>query len=212
MFDDDYENTIKKVFLQQVSDALKKDPKNLAKHMEDLGFTWFSDDEDDQEEREEQSAKPDNPNQELLVAYFDGHIDLSEDLLEVFFIEKYSESPNYPLFRKYFKSGNHPLKRLILLGMEEDPTDVDLLDDLSYFSEFSNISGLLIDKYLRACDETQVESDFEQLAIDFFYNTVVFGYDAIHELTQRFDADPYKSQSIQKVIQEIDSDPEPIEF
>ena len=50
---------------EQVSKAIKENPKNWANGLEDLGFHWF-DDEDDPEEVEESLAKPENLDQELL--------------------------------------------------------------------------------------------------------------------------------------------------
>ena len=94
------------------------------------------------EELEEKLAKPENPNQELLIAYFEGDLELSDQMLDAFLTEKNSDAPNYPLFRKYFKSGNENLKRLIISGLKRSPADMGFLSDLTFFHEFKNTKAL----------------------------------------------------------------------
>ena len=103
MIDDDYEKIRREIVFEKVAKALKKDPKNWTKEVEELGFEWFDDDNGDEEEVEEKLAKPENSNQEFLVNYFEGDIELSDQVLDAFLTEKDSDEPNYPLFRKYFK-------------------------------------------------------------------------------------------------------------
>ena len=171
MIDDDYEKVKRNLVFKQVSAVFKKDRKNWAKHIEELGFTWI-DDEDDHEKIEKQVAKPKNSNQETLVAFFDSEMSPSNELLDMFLTEKEPETPNYPLFRKYFKQGNENLKQLILFGLEKYPSNIGLLIDLSFFSWIHGILGEVIERYLFACDFEQGLKNFEELVNDFYYNTV----------------------------------------
>lgn len=209
---DDYEKMRRERVAKQVSDVFKKDPKNLIKHMEELGFTWVDDDEDNQEELEEQHSKPENQNQELLVAYFHGEIGQSDSLVQLFKSEKESDCPNYPLFRKYFKQGNQNLKKLLVFGLAANPTDIALLNDLSFFHWENGILGEVIQYYLKACDLEQDENKFKELAKDFYYNTVDDNYDALYELKQMHQLESPKGMIIQQISQEIESESEIIEF
>jgi len=212
MMDDDYEKMRRELLVKQVSEVFKKDPKNHIRHMEELGFTWVDDDEDDQEEVEEQQSKPENQNQELLVAYFHGEIGLADSLLELFKSEKESDNPNYPLFRKYFKRGNQNFKKPLLLGLADNQTDIGLLNDLSFFHWENGILGELIQCYLKACDLEQEENRFKELAKDFYYNTVDDNYDALYELKQLYQPDSPKGKITQQICRDIESEPEKIEF
>ena len=96
--------------------------------------------------------------------------------------------PNLPLIRKYFKKANPYLKAILLKGLSRHPTDVDLLDDLAYFSEFDSMLGELICFYREAC---LLETDMERFSVlvqDFHLNTFEQGYDALHELSALFTA------------------------
>ena len=152
MIDDDYEKLKREIVFEKAAKAIKEDPKNWIKQLEDIGFEYFDDGDGDEEELEEKLAKPENPNQVLLVDYFEGETELSDQMPDVFLTEKDSDSPNYPLFRKYFKGGNENLKRLIISGLKRSPADIGLLSDLAFFHEFKNILGELIGYYLIACD------------------------------------------------------------
>jgi len=134
MSDDDFEKLRRELVFEQVSKAIKENPKNWASKLEELGFQWV-DDECDEEEVEENLAKPENLDQELLVAYFEGAAKLSEQVLDTYLAEKESATPNYPLIRKYFKRGNEHLRRLLIFGLERRPTDIGLLNDLGFFHE-----------------------------------------------------------------------------
>jgi hypothetical protein len=112
--DDDYERIKNEIKFEQVAKTIKEDPKNWSSRLEKVGFTWVDDVYGDEEELEERSAKIENINQEFLVDYFNGHINLADAVLKAFLEERNSDNPNYPLFRKYFKSGNDLLKQLIL--------------------------------------------------------------------------------------------------
>jgi len=211
MSEDDSEKLKREIIFEQVSKAIKEDPKNWRSKLEDLGFQWF-DDGDDSEEVEEKLAKPENPNQELLVGYFEGSIKLSDHVLDSFLAEKESTNPNYPLIRKYFKKGNENLKKLLIFGLEKNPTDIGFLNDLGFLQEFKNILGELIQFYLNACEKEQDPNNFEELVIDFCCYTEPNGFDALHELEQKFGPDSDKVKIIQKIRQEQKSEPESIEF
>jgi len=71
MIDDDYEKLKREIVFEKAAKAIKEDPKNWIKQLEDLGFEYFDDGYGDEEELEEKLAKPENPNQELLVDYFE---------------------------------------------------------------------------------------------------------------------------------------------
>jgi hypothetical protein len=209
--DDDFEKLKRELIFERVSKAIEKDPKNWTSQLEDLGFQWF-DDEDDQEEVEEELAKPENVNQEFLVGYFEGYINLSDQVLYSFFAEKNSSTPNYPLIRKYFKKGNENLRRLLIYGLEKTPTDIDLLNDLGFFSEFRNILGDLIQFYLKACKEEKDMSKFEELVRDFYYYTEPDGFDALYEIEHQIPPESDKRKIIEKTRQELELESESIKF
>ena len=62
MSDDDFEKLRRELVFEEVSKAIKENPKNWASKLEELGFQWV-DDEYDEEEVEENIAKPENLNQ-----------------------------------------------------------------------------------------------------------------------------------------------------
>ena len=192
MIDDDYEKIKREIVFEKAAKAIKEDPKNWIKQLEDIGFEYFDDGYGDEEELEEKLAKPENPNQELLVDYFEGDIELSDQMLDAFLTEKDSDSPNYPLFRKYFKSGNENLKRLIISGLKRSPAAIGLLSDLAFFHEFKNILSELIEYYLIACDHEQNLQNFEKLALQFYYDTDPDGFDALYELSEKYRPDSDK--------------------
>ena len=65
MIDDDYEKIRREIVFEKVAKAIKEDPKNWGKQIEDLnlGFTWVDDGYGDEEELEEELAQPENYNQ-----------------------------------------------------------------------------------------------------------------------------------------------------
>ena len=211
MFDDDFEKLRRKLVFEQVSKAMKEDPKNWTSRLEELGFQWF-DDENDEEQLEEDLAKPENPNQELLEGYFNGYVKFSDQVLNSFLAEKESATPNYPLIRKYFKKGNENLKRLLIYGLEKKPTDIDLLNDLGFFHEFKNMLSELIQLYLKACEEEQDMNNFKEIVLNFHYDTEPDGFDALYELEQQIDPVSDKGKILQKIRQEQELEPETIEF
>ena len=211
MADDDFEKLRRELVFKQVSKAMKGRPKNWASKLEELGFEWV-DDESDEEEVEENIAKPENLDQELLVAYFEGAAKLSDQVLDTYLAEKESATPNYPLIRKYFKRGNEHLRRLLMFGLERRPTDISLLNDLGFFHEFRNILADLIHYYLKACKEEHDMSNFEELVLSFYYDTVPDGFDAFYELEQHIAPGSDKAIIVQKVRKEQALEPECVKF
>lgn len=211
MTDDDFEKLKREIVFERVAKAVSKDPKNWADRLEDLGFQWF-DDEDDHEENEEAAAIPENQNQELIVGYFEGTEDPSKKVLTAYIEETESENPNYPLFRRYFKKGNPNLKNLIMNGLQTKPTDRGLLGDLGYFHENRNILAELIRFYLKACEKEQDMNRFEKLVLNFYYDTHPDGFDALQELGSLYPPDSTKGKILQKIRQELESEPEVVRF
>jgi hypothetical protein len=206
--DDDSEEKRRKLAFEKVSRAIKKDPRNWVANLQELGFQWF-DDETDEEEDEERAATIANDNQKQVVAYLEGETALSEDILDAYLAEKNSESPNYPLFRRYFKRANANLKELLMFGLERHPTDMGLLGDLAYFHEFGSLLGELIQAYIRACEMESEPDRFMELVTCFYLHTEPDGYDALHELEQVYRPGSAKWTIIQRVRKELESDPEP---
>ena len=211
MSDDDFEKLRRELVCEGVSKAIKENPKNWASKLEELGFQWV-DDEYDEEEVEENIAKPENLNQELLVAYFEGAAKLSEQVLDTYLAERESATPNYPLIRKYFKRGNEHLRRLLIFGLERRPTDIGLLNDLGFFHEFRSILADLIHYYLKACKEEHDMGNFEDLALTFYYGTVPDGFDALYELEQHIATGSDKAKIVQKIRQGQKLEPECVKF
>jgi hypothetical protein len=100
----------------------------------------------------------------------------------------------------------------LIYGLEKTPTDIDLLNDLGFFSEFRNILGDLIQFYLKACKEEKDMSKFEELVRDFYYNTEPDGFDALYELEQQIPPESDKRKIIEKTRQELELESEPIKF
>ena len=173
----------------QVSEIIKKYPRDYRERLEEAGFEWQDDEYDqlfEEEDQEERAAVPETDNQRRLVHYLDTGGPVSRRILDAYLEERYSETSNIPLIRKYFKRANPNLKAILLKGLAGDPTDLDLLDDLSYFSEFDSMLGELIHFYTDACLKESDMERFSMLAQDFHLNTYDQGYDALHELTTLF--------------------------
>jgi len=208
---DDFEKVRRGLVFEQVSKAIKENPKNWVNKLEELGFQWV-DDEYDEEEVEEDIARPENVNQELLVAYFEGAVKFSEQVLEAYLAERASPTPNYPLIRKYFRMGNNHLKELLIFGLEKRPTDIGLLNDLGFFHEFSSMLADLTHYYLRACKEEHDMSNFEELVLSFYDDTVPDGFDAFYEVEQHIAPGSEKAKIVQKMRKEQALEPECVKF
>jgi hypothetical protein len=203
MFDDDFEVKRRKEVIAKVAKAIRENTENCMEKLSELGFTWF-DDETDDEADEERSATIRNDNEKLLVAYFEGEAELSDKILDAFLAEKNSDSPNYPLFRVYFKKGNDNLKRMLMYGLEKYPTDIGLLGDLGYFNEFRNVLVDLIKAYILACGKEHDLDRFRELVMSFYLDTDLGGFDALYELEQVCSPGSGKWEIIQDVRKEIE--------
>ena len=190
----------------QVSEIIKNHPNDYRERLEEIGFEWQDDEPDllyEEEAKEEHVAVPETESQRRLVYYLDTGGPVTRQVLDAYLEERYSETSNLPLIRKYFKQANPNLKAILLKGLAADPTDLDLLDDLSYFSEFDSILGELIHFYTDAClKETDIER-FSLLAQDFHMNTYDQGYDALHELVTIFQSGT-KGAVVQQLSETID--------
>ncbi len=184
---------------ERINEIFRTKPEYIRMELATLGFGWLDDEYPDEVE-EENNAAPENEDQKLLVAYFNGEIDLSDELVEVFLKEKQSDRPNYTLFRRYFRQGNVNLKALICHGLEMDPTNEGFLNDLSLIHEFHPMLGELIERYIEACRIQEDLDSFSELAQDFFYNTTLDGYEAYHALKEIYGSDTPKGKVIDSLV------------
>jgi len=184
---------------ERINEIFRKRPEHYRTELAMLGFEWLDDDCPDEVE-EENNAAPENKDQELLVAYFNGEVELSDELVEVFLKEKLSNRPNYALLRRYFRQGNGNLKTLIYHGLEIDPTDDGFLNDLSLIHEFHPMLGELIERYTEACRIQEDLDSFSELAQDFFYNTTLDGYEAYYALKEIYGSDTPKGKVIDSLV------------
>lgn len=197
----DYEKLRHEMIRDKVGGAIKENPGNYRKALEEIGFTWF-DDGCSSEEEEESVARPENDRQRLLVTYFDGKAELSAAILNALQAERDSEAPNYPLIRRYFRAANPRLKKLILSGLESNPANSDLLTDLVFFNEFNHDLPELVDLFIRACTITDDLQEFSEIALEFYYSALADGYDALYALRDIFAAGSDKRKIIDYLIME----------
>ena len=189
-----------KIKMDKVDEVFRTQPDNYISALEELGFTYY--DDDDYEEVEEAEAQPENQNQNDLVAYFDGRKEFSDRMLKIYFEEQAVENPNLPLVRKYFKAANQNLKSLILYGLDHYPGRLDLLSDLGYFHEFENMLGTVITYYTRACVNQENLETFADIAQEFYYTTLPDGYEALYALRDLFEPGTDKREIIEILIAE----------
>ena len=188
------------IIRDQVDRIIKKYPKDYISKLEEIGFV-FHDDEKDEEELEEEAAKPLNASQELLVSFFEGEIPLSNETCEFFLEERRSPNPNYPLLRKYFKSGNKNLLSLILHGLDLFPVSEELLSDLAFFHEYYGMLQILIDRYMTACENQENLEAFSDMVMEFYYSTGSDEYDVLHALIKKFPVGTNKRKVIDFLIE-----------
>jgi len=184
---------------ERINEIFRTKPEHYRTELAMLGFEWLEEEYPDEVE-EENNAAPENKNQELLIAYFNGEVEFSDELVEVFLKEKLRNRPNYALLRRYFRQGNGNLKSLIHHGLEMDPTDDGFLNDLSLIHEFHPMLGELIERYIEACRIQEDLDSFSELAQDFFYNTSLDGYEAYHALKEIYASDTPKGKVIDSLV------------
>lgn len=195
----------------QVNQVFRDRPEDYLSKLEEMGFVYQDDDELDKEERDEAAAKPLNSNQKQLVSYFNGEIPLSQKTLEIFLEERRRPKPNYPLFRKYFKSSNAHLLSLILHGLQLTPVSDELLSDLAYFHEFKGILRLLVDHFMIACEKQENLEVFSEIVQEFYYTTTPDGFDAFYELREKFPVGTRK-RAVIDFLEEAAVDDEDVKF
>jgi len=205
MFDDTAEKKKHRLVFEKVARAIQENPDNFLEKMDKLGFRWV-DDEVDDEDVEEKAATIRNDSEKRLVGYFEGEIDLSDQVLDTYLAETASDSLNIPLLKSYFKKGNERLKELLLYGLEKRPTDIDLLSDLAYYHDFRNVLGELIQAYLRACEKESDPDRFSQMVMSFCLDTEPDGFDAFHELEHVYRPGSSKWTLIQSVRRVLESE------
>jgi hypothetical protein len=192
----------------RVAEIFKNYPQDYRQRLEEVGYVWQDDEYDllyEEETNEERQAVPETENQRNLVHFLEHGGPVNRQVIEAYLQERYTQTPNLPLIRKYFKQANVNLKAILLAGLSANPTDLDLLDDLSYFSEFDSMLGELIHFYKNACmRETDMER-FSLLAQDFHMNTYDQGFDALYELHTIFQSG-VKGAVIQHLAETIDDD------
>ena len=198
-FDDDEEYNFA-ARAKEVSEIFKRSPHNTIDEIEKLGFSYEIDDSDEEILAEEKAAIALNTNQQILVDFFNEQIPPNETLLTLWQQETEGEEINFPLFRRYFRGGNKQLKALFLFGLDQNPTDIKLLDDLSFMHEFSPMLKELIARYVLACDQENDEEKFAELAQDFDNNMGNSGYEALHALSLRYPANSFKSRCVKNLI------------
>lgn len=169
---------------EEVKHIFKEHPNYYISKLEELGFAYH-DDEFDPEEIEEATAHPKNANQEYLISFLEGDIPLSTHIITVFLEERRSSTPNYPLFRRYFKEGNKHLLSLLLHGLQLYPVLDELLCDLAFYHEFQPVLEEVVRCYLIACEKQENLEIFGEYVLDFHYATVSSGFDAFNELRNR---------------------------
>ena len=192
--------------LAQVNEIIKNHPRDYRERLEAIGYVWQDDHDDalyEAEIQEEQVAVPQTESQRKLVQYLENGGRITRQMVDAYLIERNSETPNLPLIRKYFRRANPHLKALLLKALAANPTDADLLDDLSYFSEFDSMLGELIQFYTAACIKETDMDRFSLLAQDFHMNTHDQGFDALYELTTLFQSG-IKGAVVQHLSETID--------
>jgi hypothetical protein len=208
---EDYANLRDEMIRDKVRETVRKNPGNALEALEKIGFTWF-DDDGPSEEEEENAARPENDRQRQLVSYFEGKAPLSAGVISAFLGEHEAEEPNYPLIRRYFRAANQPLKKLILVGLENDPTNLDLLTGLIFYHEFERNLPELITYLTRACQLEDDLSRFSEIAHEFYYSTQADDYHALAALQEIFAEGSDKRKIVDFLISEAKGDQEEVEF
>ncbi|PIP38171.1 MAG: hypothetical protein COX19_14190 [Desulfobacterales bacterium CG23_combo_of_CG06-09_8_20_14_all_51_8] len=210
---DDYQKLKNEVTIDRVNQVFRKYPDKYIQKMEEAGFIYFE--EEDLEKIDEDNASSENKRQECLIAYFEGETELSERILTAYLEERESENANRPLIRKYFKKASDRLKALLFFGLDQSPTCMNILNDLAYFHEFSNILDDLVKYLISAC---RIEPDilkFGELIQEFYDETKPDGYDALSRLKELFPIDTEKGKTVAFFEAELlkqNQEPDDLEF
>jgi hypothetical protein len=173
----------------------------MREEIEALGFTWNVDDRVDTAEiAEEQTALPLTKDQITLASFLEGTSPLDHSLVSLWRTEAERDTTPHALWRRYFRAGNPQMKKLILLGLDQDPSDRNLLAQLAFFHEFCAIPKELLARYMSACDREDDPHCFVALVRDFEEATSWFGYDALAALRERHAKDRSKMVLIEESL------------
>lgn len=200
--DDDYEKAWREIVHDRIEEVFARQPADYRQGLEEIGFTWH-DDDGPSEEDEERLAVPMNANQRRLVEYFEGKTLLADGHLTALREEWEAETPNYPLIRKYFRSGNQPLRELILAGLQRQPTDLGWLCNLAAFHEYTPMLAEVIRYFTDACQREEDWQHFAEIAQEFHLNTAPDGYDAFLALRELFGPDSEKGKIVDFLSREF---------
>ncbi len=212
---DDYRGMDERALLDLLHQARQENIEEYLLALEILGFEWRPDSDPDSdfdagpdaeddleaEVREEACVQARTLYQEYLVAYFDGHVALTAQVVEAFISETRAASPNYALFRRYLRQGNPNFRRLLLFGLDTNPVDLSLLQHLACFHAFQPMLDEVIERYGRACMRMTDQHLFTELVQDFYGNTAANGFDAFAYLEELLVHDPLKLRTVQKLAE-----------
>jgi hypothetical protein len=207
----EYNELKNELLIEKTSQAMKNNPKNWQYNLEKIGFVWV--DEDDIEEiNEDKKSTPNNKNQKNLVSYFEGSTNLDDNIIKIFISEVEVKEPNYPLFRKYFKSRNKNLLALLLSGLSTSPANLTLLSGVDYYHLNNNILSVVINVYLTACKEKLNRENFKEVVLSFVDATSTQGYDAMEELKIIYRSNHKKLESLKEIDKILSKSYEDINF
>jgi hypothetical protein len=199
--------------VEAVADLFRRAPHNLIEEIEKLRFTYVVDDDEDAEEiNEELTARPETDFQMALVSYLDGADAPSKTLLKLWREETRREDSSFPLWRRYFRTGNAQLKRLVLFGLDRYPATRDLLENLYVLHSFLPNPKELLLRYMLACDLEDDPERFRELAQDLDVGAASFGYDALHALRARYAVDGLKKKVIDGLLLDRETSKEIVAF
>ena len=100
-----------------ITQLFRRRPHNMIEEVEKLGFEWHADEQEDAHEiAEERSARPANANEKRLVSFLENHGEPDSEIVALWHQETQKSDASVALWRRYFRSGNAQLKRLVLFG------------------------------------------------------------------------------------------------
>ena len=123
-------------------------------------------------------------------------------LVSDYLTELERDEPNYPLFRRYFRQANTQLLALLSHGLDQNPTNPDLLNGLGFYHIFFPILKELITCYSRACEMEQNMTRYRQIAHDFHINCSTSGYEALYALDETLQHDDPKKAVLRDLMSE----------
>ena len=199
--------------VESVAKLFRQAPHNLIEEVEKLGFTYVVNDDGHAEEiAEEQAARPTTTRQAELISYLTGTSAPDERMLILWRQETQRDDTLFALWRRYFRAGNAQLKNLILFGLEHNPMDSQLLDNLSFLHSFLAMPKELLMRYMLACELENDPRKFRELARDFDANASSFGYDALQFLQAHHGGNAVKKHIIDTLLSEREKAEQSIAF